>query len=110
MKVVKKEATGKFLKFADRIIISQILPTEGSKVTLLLNRDLRKKLEITLKERTDAKIVQIGQNLQWDSTKDKGVNIELSEIEIAVISELFHKLDTAEKLQENWIETMEKFC
>lgn len=109
-KAVKKEVSGKILNFTDRVIILMILPLEGSKVNMLLNRDLRKKIEITQKEKTDSTMVHIGKNLQWDITKDKGVFIPLSEIEIAVISETFKKLDAAEKLKEQWIDTMDKFC
>lgn len=44
------------LKLLDRIVLLQILPSEGNMKTLTINRDLKKKLELKQKEYTDYNI------------------------------------------------------
>ena len=91
------------LTLKDKIILSGLLPKEGSFEKLIIINDIQKKLTLTQEEIVEYEVETITivekQSIKWN---EKWINaefeIEFSEIELKNISDTFLKLSEENKL------------
>ena len=72
------------LTIKDRIIMVDLLPEQGGMIDMILVKSISDKVALTAKEITDFSVVQEGNSVRWDQSRDTGVEIgfEMSEIEL----------------------------
>ena len=58
------------LKALDRILLRQLLPTQGNLVTLKIVKDALDVLDFTKEEMESLNFIQEGQSLKWTTTVD----------------------------------------
>ena len=89
----------KKLSYTERMEILFLLPSKGNMMTLRAAEDLRKRLALTQKEMTDAKMQQEGELLRWDDSKEKPLKVTFTELEMQVIADALKTLDEKEELR-----------
>ncbi len=103
------------LTMGERFGLLQILPEQGSLLSLKAARILREALIPTEKERKEYKLAEVespdgkGMRIQWDATADKAKDIEIPPIMAEIIKKKLTEMDKAEKLTEQYIPLYEKF-
>ena len=122
------DATVKRLGIMDRLIIPNLLPAQGGLVTQRVSKDIRKKVQLTQAEMKAVNMRDVrgrdGQMVvQWDREKTEMVDgvetkvpieepvieVAFTEAELKVLSEAVEKLDKAQKITPENLETCEKF-
>ena len=103
------------LNIPERIALLQILPAEGSMITLRVIRELQNKLSFTADELKAYKIENHpvsdgGAMITWDTnftatTKD----IELNEAEVGIISNQLRRLESMGRLHMSMFSIYERF-
>jgi len=106
----------------ERFVLLQILPEQGSLLTLKAARILREALAPTEKERKDYNFKEIegvncptcghqeGARIEWDAASaSKTRDIEIPPIMIEIVKKKLTELEKAEKLPDHWIPLYEKF-
>ena len=98
---------------AERIYTLEILPKEGSFVTLKILKDLQDKLSFTEKEykEMDIKVkkTESGEEITWNSAGGKELDIEIGEKASDIISEALKELDSQNKLSMKLFSLYNKF-
>ncbi len=99
------------LKVAERLNALQILPKEGSYITLKVQRGLQEKLGFDSKELEELEIKQDEETglVTWNKEKDEPVKFEFDLKEIELISDVLKELDKEKKLSTNHFSLYEKF-
>jgi len=101
------------ITFSDKVLLGNILPKEGSFETLILSRDVYKKIEISQEdmEEFEIKPSEDGKAIQWSIKKseDNPFDIDFSESEKNFISGSLKKISEKEALTPNLIPLYEKF-
>jgi len=97
------------LKILERLLMLDILPKEGSFVTLKIVRKLREKVSFTEKEIKDFEITQNEKNVSWNIKIDSEIEKEFSDMETDMIKEKLKRLDDEKKLEEKHFTLYEKF-
>ena len=97
------------LSVLERILLSQILPVEGSFTNLKLLRVAKEELSFTDEENKKLAFQQKGNTMLWDTTKEEILEITLSDVVIKLIQTALEKLNKEEKLTEQHITLYEKF-
>ena len=92
------------LKVGERLLILNLLPTQGDMVTLRVVKDAVEALSLKTDEMksVDLKTIESpdGKNqLKWDTSKDEGVDIELSKAAIGIAREKLKEMNDQKKLQ-----------
>ena len=95
------------LSVLERIILLQVLPTEGTYITFQILISLKKSLSFTEKEIKEFGISEKEGRVTWGKTEDKEIEIGEKATEIIVGS--FKKLDKDGKINEQNINLYEKF-
>ncbi len=96
----------------DRLTIPAYLPQEASFKESIIIRDLKLKLQITQKEIEKFDINGgPGGTITWNTEKDKGIPVDLTELEIGTIRDSFKVLDEKKKVPTDprFIELYQKF-
>jgi hypothetical protein len=99
------------LNIAERLTLLGILPKEGNFVTLKILRQLREELSFSEEEMKKYTIKQDGEQITWDSVKDKAEpkDVKVGGEATSIIVKVLQELDKAEKLSGNHITLYEKF-
>ena len=97
------------LTLKERIVITNILPSEGSFVKMTVKKDLLDKLRITQEEITKYNIESDGSLIKWDISKDSSKEFSLSTLEENLIIESLKSLDKEEKINDEMLEIYNKF-
>lgn len=99
------------LNLAERLVLMQILPKEGSFVTLKILRDLNSKLGVNSEEYTEFEIKEDKESQQvfWGQKGNEEKEFEFGEKENDLISESLEKLDKEKKLEQKHFTLYEKF-
>lgn len=95
------------LSIADRIILLQILPKQGSFVTFKILMDLKASIAFNEAEIKECNIKESEGRVTWDKLKDKEVTI--GERATEIIQEALRKIDKEEKINEQTYTLFEKF-
>lgn len=99
------------LTILDRITLPSILKTEANYTTLIINKDIKKKVEITQDELVKYKFKNLPDgNLAWNITKeDNTFEYEFTSLEVGEITACLNKLEQDNKLTEDHIGLYELF-
>lgn len=102
----------KTLTFLERTVLAQVLPTENGYIENLVVKALRKKLDISLAEIDEYKMVQLPDGrLAWGGKAVKMVfDIEATERETRIIKFALESLEAAKKLPEALTELFIDVC
>ena len=97
------------LNFKERITLLQILPKEGSYLTIKILMDLKANLAFTEKEIKDCGMSDQKKNMtiSWKKSVDKDIEIGAKATEI--ICDVLKKIDEEGKVNEQNITLFEKF-
>ena len=87
------------LKVTDRILLRQLLPTQGNIITLKIIKDALDILDFTKEEMESLNFIQEGQNLKWAATADLPKEIALSSLAIDIIKKELRTLEEQQKLK-----------
>ena len=98
------------LSVADRLLLLQLLPTEGDVTTLRVVRDARAAIGLTEFELKRFEVVQDNGTVRWSNSKAESVEIEIGDAAAGIISAELQKRNTARKLNEAHLPLYEKFC
>ena len=115
------DATAKKLGIKDRLIIPTILPEEGGLVAQRICKDIRKKVGLSQDEMKSVNMRDVrnkegGSSVVWDTQKKDGtpipeptITVVFTGAELSLIAEQIGKLDKAGKVNQENLETCEKF-
>ena len=94
---------------SERLVLMDILPKEGSFVTLKILREAKVLLGFSNEEIKVLEISQKGEIVKWNKTKDIPKKFSLGEIATTLIRTALEELDKANKLKEEHITLYDKF-
>lgn len=97
------------LILAERINLMEILPAEGSFLTLRVLRELKLNLGVKDEEFKLFEIVQKDNQITWNDKANKEIEFELGEKAVDIIIEQLEKLDKNKKLEDKHFSLFEKF-
>ena len=96
------------LSIMERILLSQLLPAEGTFVTLKLLRVLKEDLSFTEEENKKLEFKQNGDSLQWKED-GKQVDVKIGDTMNEIIIKVLKDLDEKAKLTDQHFSLYEKF-
>ena len=86
-------------KIKERIILLQILPTQGSLSEMVEIMDLAKQLKLNDEEKNSVSFNEDSKgNITWDIDKDPNIDITISSDMIKILKETINKLDKDKKI------------
>jgi len=93
------------LTVLDRVILPSVLKKEANYMTLIINKDIKKKVDLTQDELVKFKFKSIGQGLTWSLPEDMedSFSFSFTATEVTEISECLNKLNSENKLTEELI-------
>ena len=86
------------LTIKDRIIMVDLLPEQGGMIDMILVRSISDRVALTAKEITDFSVVQEGNSVRWDQSKDSGVEIDFEMSEIELLKRRVQELDASKSI------------
>lgn len=95
------------LNILERVVLLQLLPQQGSFVTLKIVNDLQNVLGFTEDELKKNNIKEVDGRITWDENRDKEITIGEKATEL--IAEALRELDEEKKLQSQHYTLYEKF-
>jgi len=98
------------LNVLERLVVLNVLPKEGSFVTLRVIRGIIEKVGYSPQEISDFEITEFEGQTQWNTNGNVPKSFELSEVEVDIIRKQLKKLDGENKLVQEMFSTFEKFC
>lgn len=97
------------LTLTDRVVLPTILKLEANYTTLIINKDIKKKVQITQDELVKYKFKNLSDgNVAWEETGEI-FDIEFTDLEINEIKNNLNKLEQDNKLTESHIGLYELF-
>lgn len=102
---------GKVMKLTvlERILLSQILPQEGSFTNLKLLRVIREEISFSEKENKALNFKQTENQTTWNPEYKDEKEIKTGEVVNALVKKALLRLDEEEKLTESHVSLYEKF-
>ena len=86
-------------KIKERLILLQILPTQGSLSEMVEIMDLAKQLKLNDEEKNSVSFNEDSKgNINWDIDKDPNIDITISSDMIKILKETINKLDKDKKI------------
>ena len=83
----------------ERLILLQILPTQGSLSEMVEIMDLAKQLKLNDEEKNSVSFNEDSKgNITWDIDKDPNIDITISSDMIKILKETINKLDKDKKI------------
>ena len=86
------------LAIKDRIVMIDLLPEQGGMIDMILIKSISDKVALTAKEITDFSVVQEGNSVKWDQSKDTGVEIHFEMSEIELLKRRVEELDKSKSI------------
>ena len=81
------------LTIKDRIVMPELFPERGGMLEMILVKSIADKVALTSKEITDFSIVQEGDSIKWNQSKDTGVEIDFEKSEIELLKKQVQEMD-----------------
>ncbi|MBD9177593.1 MAG: hypothetical protein EGP82_00170 [Odoribacter splanchnicus] len=81
------------LTIKDRIVMPELFPERGGMLEMIIVKSIADKVALTSKEITDFSIVQEGDSIKWNQSKDTGVEIEFEKSEIELLKKQVQEMD-----------------
>lgn len=75
-----------------------LLPEQGGMIDMILVKSISDKVALTAKEITDFSVVQEGNSVKWDQSKDTGVEIGFEMSEIELLKRRVQELDASKSI------------
>ena len=97
------------LNVLERIVVSEILPKEGSFMNLKLVRTVKEELSFSEEENKALEFNQIGTSLKWKENVIEDKEFNFGEVVTKLIISKLKELDESEDLTENHFSLYEKF-
>lgn len=97
------------LNVPERLILLQVVPKEGSFLTLKIVRDLTSTLAMNDEEFKEFGITQDGDQIKWNLKGLQEKEVEIGEKATDIIVEALKKLDESKKLEQRHLSLYEKF-
>jgi hypothetical protein len=99
------------LQLLDKMLIPSLLKKEGTFEEMIINKDIRSKLEITQNEVKEYSITTLeGGGVSWNKEgSDISYDIDFTELELNQIKECLKNLQENKKLTESHIDLYKKF-
>ena len=86
-------------KIKERLILLQILPTQGSLSEMVEIMDLAKQLKLNDEEKNSVSFNEDSKgNITWDIDKEPNIDITISSDMIKILKETINKLDKDKKI------------
>ena len=86
------------LNIKNRLILLQILPTQGSLSEMVEIMDLAKLIKLSDEEKKLIAYTEDNGNITWDSDKDPNKDIPLNSDKIKILKDIINKLDSEKKI------------
>ena len=97
------------LTVLERIVILNLLPTEGDFLTLRVCQEARELLEFPVDEQREVElVVQEDKRVHWNAEKDPKKDINLSQSALDIIIKRLKELDESKKLDNETFPLYEK--
>lgn len=71
----------------------ELFPERGGMLEMILVKSIADKVALTSKEITDFSIVQEGDSIKWNQSKDTGVEIDFEKSEIELLKKQVQEMD-----------------
>ena len=71
----------------------ELFPERGGMLEMIIVKSIADKVALTSKEITDFSIVQEGDSIKWNQSKDTGVEIEFEKSEIELLKKQVQEMD-----------------
>jgi len=97
------------LNLIERLQLLQILPKEGTFVTLKIVKTLLGNVSVGEKEFKEFDIKQTGEQLTWNEKGNEEREIEIGEKAMDIVADTLKKVDKEGKLNNNMLSLYEKF-
>lgn len=97
------------LNVFERLILLQILPAEGSFVTLKIVKDLKEVVALSESDFKEFEVKQDDTQLRWNTKGNEEREIAIGEKATDIIIEALNELDEEKKLTERHFTLYEKF-
>ncbi len=97
------------LNVPERLTLLQVVPKEGSFLTLKIVRDLTSTLAMNDEEFKEFGITQDGDQIKWNLKGLQEKEVEIGEKATDIIVEALKKLDQDKKLEQRHLSLYEKF-
>lgn len=81
------------LKVMERLTILNILEPQGNMMTIALQRDIRKKVELSADKMKEVGLEQVGNQVHWKPENDTPEEITFSAAEMAHLQKIARNLD-----------------
>ena len=98
------------LGITERLMLLQVLPTQGNAVTLKIVHDLRQSLSFTEDETREFELTVEGNAVRWNVAKERKAEVPLGPQANAIIVKALNELNAHEKLTENHLLLYDMFC
>lgn len=98
------------LTVKERILLLQVLPKEGDFLTQKIVRDMRSKIGLSEEDwKTYGIHTTPDGRVEWDATKDKGVEIPFGDKATEIVRDGLKDLDKQKKVTDDFIPLFDKF-
>lgn len=97
------------LNVKDRLAIISILPTQGSITDLVEVMEIIKKIKFSEQEKQDLSFSEDNGKITWDMSLEKANSFDLSFEQVRLIKQTIDKLNEANKIDINILDTCLKF-
>lgn len=71
----------------------ELFPERGGMLEMIIVKSIADKVALTSKEITDFSIVQEGDSIKWNQSKDTGVEIDFEKSEIELLKKQVQEMD-----------------
>ena len=106
-KKIKKSTLSLTIK--ERVLLPGILPSSGRKIEMILVRDLLERVEFTPLEIAEFNLKDLGDGrIVWDPRRERALEIELTNQQIALLKKAANALDEAGKVTTDNLPLLEK--
>lgn len=97
------------LTVKERLVLLNLLPAEGSLMTLRLVREGREALSFSDEENEALQFTQIEDRLQWNDEAPQEAEVELGATIVGMVKERLGMLDRQAKLRDEHLSLCDKF-
>lgn len=97
------------LSVLERLVLLNVLPREGTVTTVRIVRELREALSFSEEEHERLKFRKADGGTQWDDEAERDEEISIGPRAHTLIAETLEKMNSEEKLTEDYLGAWEKF-
>ncbi len=97
------------LSVHDRLILLNLLPSEGDLTTLRIVRDLAQDLGFSDEEHQELGLVNDGNVINWEKENEKPKDVKFGKSALTIVRDQFAQLDRQSKLTLSHLDTYDKF-